>query len=75
MSGLSLRMLAFTTVLATFAACTDDTPVAPTPAGPSLDELCGPGTYGSGHVCSQSTTTTAAGDSVARGPGTYGSGH
>ena len=57
------------------AACSADAPLMPTPERPLLD--CGPGTYGSGHVCSTSTetTTTASPDSTGRGPGTYGSGH
>lgn len=75
MARLSLRMLALATVLVASAACSADAPLAPTGAGPSLDELCGPGTYGSGHVCSQSTTTTTDTSTVGRGPGTYGSGH
>jgi hypothetical protein len=57
------------------AACSTDSPLVPAPDQPLLD--CGPGTYGSGHVCTTSSgaTATTSSDSTGRGPGTYGSGH
>jgi hypothetical protein len=78
MKRVSLILAMAIALVAAGAACSStDAPLIPVAERPQLD--CGPGTYGSGHVCSApedtTTNTTSLADTTERGPGTYGSGH